>query len=110
MKETEFTLSVADRKIVEQTATKHCEIRGWTLHKVNARSNYVHVVVTAPSYKPEIVRDQLKAWCSRNLKDLHPNRERFWIEGASCRVINTEEDLEALIAYAGDAQDRKTLE
>lgn len=107
MKETEFTLSVADRKVVEQTVMKHCDVRGWTLHKVNPRSNHVHVVVTPPGYKPEAVRDQLKAWCTRNLKPLHPNRERFWTEGASCRYINIEEDLEAAIVYAGDAQDKK---
>ena len=51
MKETAFTLSKEDRAIVEETVTKHCEIRSWKLHTVRARSNHVHVVVTAPGYK-----------------------------------------------------------
>jgi REP element-mobilizing transposase RayT len=107
MVETEFSMSQIDRKVVEETIDKHCEHRGWTLHKVNARTNHVHIVVTAPGYAPETVRDQFKSWCTRNLKPHHPGREHFWTEGASLRYINHEEDLEAAIIYAGEAQDRK---
>ncbi len=107
MKETAFTLSPNERTIVENTVRRHCEIRGWTLHAVNARSNHVHVVVTAPGYRPEVVRDQFKAWCTRNLKPSNPGRERFWTEGASCRWINHDHDLETAILYATDAQERK---
>ena len=106
MKEPEFLLSVDDGLVVEATVEKHCEVRGWTLHKVNARLNHVHAVVTAPGYAPETVRDQFKAWCTRKLKTAHPRRERFWTEGASCRSINHENDLEAAIQYAGETQDR----
>jgi REP element-mobilizing transposase RayT len=107
MKEPQFALSAADREIVEQIVAKHCEFRDWKLHKVNARSNHVHVVVTAPGYKPEVVRDQFKAWCTRELKKWHSHRERFWTEGASCRYLNYEDDLHAAIEYAGDGQNRK---
>jgi REP element-mobilizing transposase RayT len=107
MKETAFTLSPSDRKIVEKTIARHCEIRGWTLHTAKARTNHVHVVVTAPGYKPETVRDQLKAWCTRKLKPTNPGRERFWTEGGSRRCINHEDDLEAAIIYVNEAQDRK---
>ena len=107
MIEDEFIMSASDRSIVEDTIRKHCEIRQWTLHKANARTNHVHVVVTSPNYAPETVRDQLKSWCTRNLKPHHPGREHFWTEGASLRYINHEEDLEVAIEYAGDAQDRK---
>jgi len=105
MQEAAFCLSQADREIVQQTIARHCEIRGWKLHAVNARSNHIHVVVTAPSYKPETVRDQFKAWCTRHLKPNHLGRIRFWTEGASCRWINLEDDLEAAICYTKDAQD-----
>ena len=109
-REAGFLMSQDDRLLVEATIEKHCEIRGWTLHRVNARSNHVHVVVTAPGYTPDTVRDQLKAWCTRKLKPSHPGRERFWTEGASCRWINLEHDLEAAIQYAGETQDRKEVD
>jgi len=107
MKEMAFRLTEQQRGIVEETIRKHCEIRTWHHHVVNARSNHVHVVVTAPGYRPEIVRDQFKAWCTRKLKEAGETRTCFWTEGASCRWINTEEDLEAAIIYVREAQDRK---
>ena len=110
MKETEFVMSRDDRDVVENTIGRHCDIRNWRLHTANARSNHVHVVVTAPGYDPKTVRDQFKAWCTRKLKPLHPSRSRFWTEGGSCRWINHEDDLEAAITYAGDVQDRKRRE
>jgi hypothetical protein len=61
MKESAFRLSEAQRRTVEATIRKHCEVRQWFLHAVNARSNHVHIVVAAPGYKPETVRDQFKA-------------------------------------------------
>jgi len=106
MKEQAFRLNSEQRRVVEETITRHCEIRSWVLHAVNVRSNHVHVVVTAPGYAPETVRDQLKAWCSRRVKATRSSRKRFWTEGASCRWINREEQLEAAIAYVRDAQDR----
>ena len=95
---------------MEETVARHCQIRGWTLHAVKARSNHVHVVVTAPGYEPEVVCDQFKAWCTRHLKRSHAGRERFWTEGGSCRWINHEDDLETVIAYVTYAQDRKHLD
>ncbi len=38
MKETAFTLSQEDRAIVDETVTKHCDIRSWKFHTVRARS------------------------------------------------------------------------
>ncbi|WP_146527097.1 transposase [Novipirellula artificiosorum] len=96
--------------MVEQTIAKHCEIRDWSLHAVSVRTNHVHVVTTAPGYKPETVRDQLKTWCTRKLKPKHSGRARFWTEGGSRRWINHEKDLEAAIVYVIEAQDRKRLD
>ena len=107
LKESEFLLKASDRTIVENTIARHCEIRNWALHAVNARTNHVHVVATTAGYDPKTARDQFKAWCTRNLKPTNPGRERFWTEGGSCRPINDEDGLEKAIVYTLDAQDRK---
>ena len=39
LKETPFLMSTADRTIVEETISKHCEIHKWILHTLNARTN-----------------------------------------------------------------------
>ena len=110
MKESEFRLLPSDRDIVEATIRKHCEIRKWPIHAVNARTNHVPVVVTARGYRPETVRDQFKAWCTRKLKAVHATRTEFWTEGASLRWINTEDDLAAVVVYVMEAQDPKPEE
>ena len=110
MTESEFVMTEKHREIVEQTIRRHCEIRGWYLHKVNPRTNHVHVVVTAPGYDPKTVREQFQAWCTRKLKEVIANRENFWTERGSARCINTEEELERVIQYAGEVQDLKHLE
>jgi hypothetical protein len=61
-------LTPQQRQLVEVTIRKHCEIRRWHLHAVNARTNHIHVVVTA-DVAPEVVMSQLKAWCSRRLSE-----------------------------------------
>ncbi len=110
MTESAFTLSESHREIVERTIHRHCEIRNWQLHAISVRSNHVHVVVTARGYKPETVRDQFKAWCTRKLKQAGESRENFWTEGCSQRWINCDDDLESAVVYVLEAQDRKGRE
>jgi hypothetical protein len=80
------------------------------LHAVNVRTNHVHVVVTAPGYSPDEVYEQLKAWCTRKLKASCGNRKKFWTERASKECINDDDELEQVVAYVTDAQDRKHLD
>ncbi|MGO8745357.1 MAG: transposase [Thermoguttaceae bacterium] len=99
------------RAVVEKTIAEHCRIRGWELYAVNCRSNHIHVVVAA-NVKPEVVRSQFKAWCTRKLKELarYRNddgevRENWWAERGSQIYINDEDGLEAVIQYVRDGQD-----
>jgi hypothetical protein len=47
MAESAVPLNDEQRALVEQTVRDHCRIRGWRLNAVHARTNHVHVVVTA---------------------------------------------------------------
>lgn len=110
MGEAEFCLNPHDREIVKSTVCRHCQIRDWELHAVDARSNHVHVIVNAPGYKPEVVREQLKAWSTRKMKAVCPDRKKFWVEGGSRRYLNTQQDLENAMMYVTEAQDRRGLD
>jgi REP element-mobilizing transposase RayT len=107
------------RALVERQIAETCNVRGWKLHAVNCRSNHVHVVVTA-NIEPKLLRNQLKAWCSRRLKELEAVRhgaqtrereatavrENWWAERGSQRFINDSASPEAVILYVRDGQDR----
>jgi REP element-mobilizing transposase RayT len=118
MTEDACLLDPEKRDIVERQVAETRSFRGWKLHAVNCRSNHVHVVVTA-NVDPKIVRNQLKAWCTRRLKELEakrghnnpradmpPIRENWWAERGSQRFLNDEESLEAAILYVRDGQDK----
>jgi hypothetical protein len=71
----------------------------------------MHVVVSSP-LPPDVVRRQLKAWCTRKLKTLAKSRnpgqvvrENWWAERGSQRYINDHASLEAAIFYVRDGQD-----
>ncbi len=72
---------------------------------MNARTNHIHVVVSAFE-KPTKVRDQLKANCTRRLRNQEKplNVEKTWSTGGDCEVIDNDDDLETVIRYVLEAQ------
>lgn len=104
-------LSSVQRLAVELELERHCEHRSWTLWARAARSNHVHVVVTADGYTGKVVRDQLKANATRGLRIRWPEfRDRpVWTAMGDWRCINTEDELSNVMAYVIEAQDRMHL-
>ena len=111
MKESVVKLSVQQRIIVEQTIRDHTEHRDWQLHVANCRSNHCHVVVTAPNHSPTIVRDQLKSWCTRRLKESQRQnnvpviRQRWWTRGGSSQMVFCDDSLARVVQYVREAQE-----
>lgn len=101
-------LSPRQRQLVESECKRHCNHRSWKLWAVNARSNHVHVVDTAVNYSGKTVRDQLKANCTRVLRqDDSGFRDRqVWSVGGDWDCVNSMDDLEVVCQYVCDAQDR----
>ena len=101
-------LSPEHRATIEDECRRHCEHRGWRLWEVNARSNHVHAVVSAPECSGKTVRDQLKANCTRGLREKWTVfRDRpVWTVGGDWECINSEDDLEEVCLYVREAQDR----
>ena len=112
MAESAVTLTDEQRAIVEQTIRDHCQIRRWCLHAVNARTNHVHVVLTADR-DPDEVMNQFKAWCSRKLSDAaglvravakKSGRRHWFTEGGNKERIDTEEYLNNAVQYVAEGQ------
>ena len=114
MAEPALCLDAQQRRIVEETIADHCRIRGWHLHVVNARTEHVHVVVTAPGREPDDVLEQFKAWCTRRLKQQGPTdhsataRQKWWTQGGSKRWLNDARSLEEAIRYVAEGQGATT--
>ncbi|MCA9128814.1 MAG: hypothetical protein KDB22_17130 [Planctomycetales bacterium] len=102
-------LTEQQRCVSKQEIEFHCERRGWKLWVANPRSNHVHVVVTALKYNGAKVRDQLKANCTRGLRELNDIfRDRpVWSRGGDWKCVNSEDDLAVVVQYASEVQDAK---
>ena len=97
------------REATKAEIERLCQFRGWKLWEANPRSNHVHVVVTAPGYNGAKVRDQIKANCTRVIRERWPQfiERPVWTVGGDWQCVNTEEELDQVILYAGEAQERK---
>jgi len=93
MTEPELTLDLEQRVIVETTIADHCRIRRWHLHAVKCRTQHVHVVVTAPNRDPDDVMDQLKAWCTRRLKEHLTSKPEAQAKERTTRVAQAKEGM-----------------
>lgn len=96
------------RKTIQSEVEFHCQNRAWKLWVVNPRTNHVHVVVTASGYAGDKVRDQLKANCTRGIVQID---KRFvgrpvWTTKGDVEFLKRDDDLEKVIQYASEAQDR----
>jgi REP element-mobilizing transposase RayT len=112
MVERAVKLSLSQRAIIEETIRKHCKIRNWRLHAINARTNHIHVVVTADRDNDDVM-EQFKAWCSRNLSDdagltqtlaRKAGRRHWFTEGGDKEEIHDEDHLRNAIRYVNDGQ------
>ncbi len=108
MKGETVLLSSRDRRTVERACEEHCSVRHWELLAVTARSNHVHVVV-AVDEQPQKARDQLKANATRCLRNQEVPLvvDRTWTRGGDCEKLNTGEEIETVLQYVNEAQDRK---
>ncbi len=102
-------LDTDQRAAVKVEIERFCLFRNWKLWMSNPRSNHVHVVVSASGYSGSKVRDQIKANCTRIIRERWPLfvDRPVWTVSGDWQCINTEDELEQVIQYAGEAQDGK---
>jgi REP element-mobilizing transposase RayT len=111
MKEKQCLLVPGEREIVIAQVSETCQFRDWTLHAIDCRSNHAHIVVSAAKTAPKKIRKDIKAWCTRRLKERsNQNRSNWWAERGSIRYIWNEDSLARVVLYVTEAQDRKGLE
>lgn len=118
MNEQAVILDARQREAIEKVVHEHCERRGWELHAVSVRSNHVHVAITVvpmtgnQDYRVadgvKRVRDQLKANATRVLRQGEDpiRQEKVWTKGGDIQFIDTNEDLEQVVIYITEAQER----
>ena len=112
MTEDACLLQPHQRARVHEQDAETCRHKSWSLHAVNCRTNHVHIVLSAVA-DPHIIREQIKAWCTRRLNEQQADsgipegerRTKWWADRGSIRWIFREEDLADAVHYVRDQQD-----
>lgn len=104
-KQKPFILSDPMRLTVEYAITELSERREYLLRAVNARTNHVHVVVSAQT-EPERLTDALKANATKHLREkgLVSTETRIWSRGRSRRYLWKPRHVAAAIDYVLNQQ------
>ena len=98
-------LDEALRQVVDQTIREVVIFRNWELFALAVRTNHVHVVVGTDE-KPEKVMNDLKAWCTRRLRESHlilPDA-KVWAKHGSTRYLWSEKEIVTACRYVGERQ------
>jgi REP element-mobilizing transposase RayT len=98
-------LDAARREAVEAALRETCEFRNWLLRAVNARTNHVHVVVSAGCRPERILRD-LQSYATQRMRErgCWSYGHSPWSEGGSRRYLWTERSVERAVGYVVDGQ------
>jgi REP element-mobilizing transposase RayT len=88
LKHPPIILNEIQRRNVEKAITDLCETRRYDLQAINARTNHVHTVVSAPM-KPERIADAFKAFATKRLREngLVEPEIQLWSRGRSRRYL-----------------------
>jgi hypothetical protein len=103
LKHAPFTMDADCRKIVLETICTHCALKKWTLFAVHVRSNHVHVVA-ASNVPPGKVLADLKAWCTRRLRQSGCDQMKFWTKHGSTLYIFNHVNLREKVRYTAFEQ------
>jgi REP element-mobilizing transposase RayT len=97
------------QSVAETAIQEICGVRSWPLWATSVRTNHVHVVVTAADYKPTLVRDQLKAKATMELRRAFPiwKGRQVWTEKGDIEFLDSETEIQQCAVYVSEAQDRK---
>lgn len=92
LKHPQVTLNSKQRQIVLKTITDHCQLKGWPLYTAHVRSNHFHLLIQS-EHRAEKVTSDLKAWCTRRLREAGFDLPKVWTRQASTVYVWRHEKL-----------------
>jgi len=88
MTEDACKLTLPQRELCERQVRETSGFRGWEVNAASCRTNHMHIVIGAHDTDPRKIRRDIKAWCTRRLKEkFDPVRENWWAERGSIRWV-----------------------
>jgi REP element-mobilizing transposase RayT len=109
MAEQPVEFKIPQRLLIAEVIREHCIKRNWIHHVANVLKTHVHAVISAP-VDGDLIRRQLKAWCSRRLNEQCGRREHWWGGKGYDRKLKDDADYQAVTHYVVEEQEERPLE
>lgn len=93
-------LTSEQRQTVTEAIQEVCRHRNWILSEVNARTNHVHIVVSAKVDPKKMIND-FKSYATRKLREMNlvdPDM-KIWTRGGSRKYLWNEDSVKAACHY-----------
>jgi len=97
-----YHLDHESRRVVLEAIHEVCMHGKWTLLAAHVRTNHVHVVLEGDG-QPEKMMNAFKAYASRALNGIEPNRKR-WARHGSTKWLWKNADVDSAIRYVVEEQ------
>jgi REP element-mobilizing transposase RayT len=111
MIEKQCLLTKDERQIVLRQIQETCSFRNWQHFASDCRSNHAHILIGATNTSPKKIRVDIKAWCTRRLREKSlKDRINWWAERGSIRYVWDKESLAKVVQYICESQDRMDRE
>ncbi len=98
LKYSPIVLNSTRRKIALATIRKHCSLKKWSLFAAHVRTNHVHIIIQSTEPVEKVMKD-IKAWCTRRLRESGLNAAKVWTRHGSTKYVFTEQKLLEKIHY-----------
>ena len=106
MKHDPVYLPASRRRCIISAIEETCDKRGWNLLAVNARTNHVHTVVSAPETDPDTILSAFKANATRQMREAGcwNNDHSPWARKGSKRRLWNERSVWNAVNYVLNGQ------
>ncbi len=100
------------QSVAEAAIREIADVRSWSIWATAVRINHVHVVVTALDHDPKLVRDQLKAKATMELRRTFAvwKDRPVWTEKGDIEFLDSDAEIQQCVVYVSEAQERKDRE
>jgi hypothetical protein len=97
------SFNAQQRQIVLDTLLQHCQLKAWRLYAAHVRTTHIHLVVQSDQTAEKVTSD-LKAWCTRRLREADCQMPKVWTRQGSTVYVFTWAKLIEKIRYVVQEQ------
>jgi REP element-mobilizing transposase RayT len=99
MAETRCWLADDQRRLAAEGIREACRTQGWGLPALNVQPDHVHALLDVQDVPASHAMRVLKTFATRRLREVCPDRRRWWTKGGKVEPVGDQRHMEAVKRY-----------